>query len=626
MRRRAACRWAFLCSGLIACGAAEPDVRVSEPSPSPALEEHGSEPTAERAWPKEAYRKAVDAALETVLSADPVRASERGDHRFDALWPDISEPGEEHIAELCRQHAVALHSFADHVPVDLPGAEVPEVGTDHPAVDAAVLADYLEAIAYERSVLRRYSTDPSAVVELIGKGITSLTAHDYAPLHSRATSLVARLGAVPELVKVARSRLKRLSRAGYENMTITETGLARALRNEVGKQDLHALGDDQALLDRLRETAGSAASALDAYATDVKKSFPRAALDAPPIGGEAWATLARLKEGVLESPGKVREMGESELSRLTRELDDLMDASPLAASVARSPHGPQDRAAFIRLLASNPLPDDKILPQYRYVNAGVEQWLKAHRFVSVPWDRAKLTIVQSSPQQRGVSFASMDEAGPLETSASDARFEVNIPDPAMSSIQRDALRAFHSLGAIDLVSIHEAIPGHYLQGLHNRESVSRVRKVIWASTTGEGWAHYCEQAMLDAGYTGDDRERVRAFYVRMALQRAVRVIVDVGENDGSLTMEQGAKLLEERALLPAEAARMEARRALVQPANMFTYTYGKLSILRMRAAIAAREKERFDLVHFHDTLLSMGAIPIRYVRKAAFGLDDSSGL
>jgi uncharacterized protein (DUF885 family) len=191
----------------------------------------------------------------------------------------------------------------------------------------------------------------------------------------------------------------------------------------------------------------------------------------------------------------------------------------------------------------------------------------------------------------------------------------------MSSGQRDALRAFHSLGAIDLVSIHEALPGHYLQGLHQRESPSKVRKVVWASTLGEGWAHYCEQAVLDAGYTGDDGERTRAFFLRMALNRAVRVIVDVGENDGSLSFDDGAKLLEERALLPPEAARIEARRALVRPVNMFSYTYGKLAILRMRKAVEARESAGFDLVSFHDRLLSVGAIPVRYVSKVAFGLD-----
>jgi uncharacterized protein (DUF885 family) len=609
--------WA-LSAAAMACGGADTDGLIPPPtSPSAPTTEAEEAPP----WPKESYRKAVDDAVEALLSAEPVRASVLGDHRFDAQWPDITEAGERRAAEAYGQHGASLRALAAQVPDTIAASEIALAGTDHPALDAAIFADHLEGSAYERTTLRRAESDPSAVVQIIGEGMTSLTTHDYAPMHVRYTALTTRLLGVPELLKTARARLKKVSRAGFENLLITAGGLARALRTDVPKVDLAALDNDQALLDQLRGSSQAAAAALDAYTEDVKKAFPAKTLDNTPIGAEAWSTLARLKEGVAESSQAVRQMGEAELERLTRELDDLMDASTRAGAILTHPHSPKDRAAYVRVMGSSFIPDDKILAQYRYVNRGVEAWLKSHPFATVPWDRAKLAIVQSPPQQRGVSFASMNEAGPLEPTASDAHFEVNIPDPAMSAAQKDALRAFHTLGAVDLVSIHEAIPGHYLQGLHLRDSPSRVRKVLWAASLGEGWAHYCEQAVLDAGYTGDDKERTRAFYLRAALQRAVRVIVDVGENDGSLSFEDGAKLLEDRALLSPEAARMEARRALVHPANMFTYTYGKLSIIRMREAVKAREKELFDLARFHDRLLSVGAIPIRYVPKVAFGLD-----
>jgi uncharacterized protein (DUF885 family) len=501
---------------------------------------------------------------------------------------------------------------------------VDEVGTDHPALDASLLADTLEARALEESELDRLDKDPSAILETIGDGMSSLTTHEYAPARVRYSALAVRLEAVPELLKVARGRLTKATRAGYENMLVGGPGLSRELRTELAKTDVRSLDGDQALTDRVRASATAAAAAIDAYVLDVKTGFPLKALDATPMGSAAWATLAHLREGVSDSPDAVRKMGEAELDRLTRQLDELIDVSsknPRQGAARSEPHGPKDRAAFIRLLGSSSLPEDKILAQYRYVNRGVEVWLKAHRFVTVPWDRARVTIVQTPPQMRGVSFASMNQAGPLEPTASDAQFQVNIPDPAMSPIQRDALRAFHSLGAIDLVSIHEALPGHYLQGLHLKDLRSPVRKVIWAATLGEGWAHYCEQAVLDAGYTGDEPERAKAFYLRMALQRAARVVVDVGENDGSLSFDEGAKLLEERALLSPEAARIEARRALVRPVNMFSYTYGKLAILRLRQAVQDREGQAFDLVRFHDTLLSVGTIPVGYVGKVAFGLD-----
>jgi uncharacterized protein (DUF885 family) len=614
-------RWALLAGLVAACGGLEPEVNAPPAVPPP---EEVPAAEAPPAWPKDGYRQAIGEGLETLLSNEPVLASSRGDHRFDGKWPDVSEEGARRTAELYRAKVAELRAFAPALPATLTGAEVDEVGTDHPALDASLLADRLEATAFELTELARMDRDPSALVELIGDGVTSLTTHEYAPMHVRYAALATRLAAVPDLVRVARGRLKKATRAGFENVLITEPGLSRALRMEVAKVDVRSLDNDQSLADGVRAAATAAATALDAYVEDLEKSFPTTTLDRTPIGAAAWATLARLSEGVGESPAEVRRMGEAELERLTRQLDELIDASPRnpRQGAARSlPHGPKDRAEFLHVVASSSLPEDKILAQYRYVNQGVEAWLKTHRFVTVPWDRAKVVIVQTPPQGRGTSFASMNQAGPLEPTASDARFEVNIPDPAMSPTQRGALRGFHSLGAIDLVSIHEALPGHYLQGLHLKELRSTVRRVIWSSTFGEGWAHYCEQAVLDAGYTGDEAERTRAFSLRMALQRAVRVIVDVAENDGSMSLEDGAKLLEERALLSPEGARIEARRALVRPVNMFSYTYGKLSILRLRQAIQSKEGPAFDLVRFHDRLLSVGTIPVGYVARFAFGLD-----
>jgi len=126
---------------------------------------------------------------------------------------------------------------------------------------------------------------------------------------------------------------------------------------------------------------------------------------------------------------------------------------------------------------------------------------------------------------------------------------------------------------------------------------------------------------VENGYPAKDPIRMRAFYLRMALQRAARVVIDVAENDGSMSVADGAKFMVKNAMLAPQAATIEARRAVVWPAGMFTYTYGKLSILRMRDAVKAREGEGFDLRRFHDRLLSVGAMPVGMAGKVAFGLE-----
>jgi uncharacterized protein (DUF885 family) len=301
-------------------------------------------------------------------------------------------------------------------------------------------------------------------------------------------------------------------------------------------------------------------------------------------------------------------MGETELARLDAELAALL---PRIAKKGETP-----AKLFARLSADSPEPA-RLLDEYRELNARVEAWLKTSHFVTIPWEKVELRIVQTPPERRGISLASMNVAGPLEPSLASAHFEVNVPDDAMPKARRDSLRAFHARGALELISVHEAIPGHYLQALHNRRLSSRARKLFRSATTSEGWAHYCEVAVLDAGYVPKNPDVVRAFAIRMALQRAARVVVDVRANDGSFGMADAAKFLEEKAFLAPDAARLEARRAFVWPANMFTYTYGKLVILGLRSQLEAHSG--FDLAAFHDRLLSLGSVPVRTLAPVAFG-------
>ncbi len=560
------------------------------------------------AFEPELYRTAIGQSIEAFLVARPTDASRLGEHRFDAQWPDVTEAGAMRVADDFHARAEGLRAIAAIAPDT---ASVADAETNHPRIDALILADMLDAQAFEVRTVHGAERNASWIVELIGRGVSALTAHPYAPVHDRLNALDERLAQVPALLKTARSRLKAPVRAGVENLLVAAPGLAKSLRDDYANVDVKDLAGDAALKERLKKNALAAAAAVDGYTADVAKAFPPASLQNAGIGTEAWATLARLRDGVTESPAEVRHMGEAELARLRAELGALVKESGKPGETA-----PQLMA---RMQEDTPKPD-QVLADYRLANKGVEEWLRGHKFVTVPWDQAKLEIVQTPPHMRGVSFASMNAAGVLDA-IKDARFEVNIPDPQMTPERRLGLLRFHAHGALENISIHEALPGHYLNYLHLRETPSKVRRLVWSSVFGEGWAHYCEQAVLEEGYVGKDPVRTRAFYLRSALQRASRVVVDVGLHDGTLTFEQAAKFLEDNALLAPEAAKIEARRGVVWPANMYSYTYGKLAILRLRERVKAREKERFDLVAFHDRLLSLGAPPMRYVGPAAFGLE-----
>ena len=556
----------------------------------------------------ELYRTAIAESLEAYLAARPTHATRVGEHRFDDAWPDVSAAGAARVAEDFRARAQGLRTIAGISPVT---ASPADADTDHPQLDAMILADALELDAYVEQHVHPLERDPSSIVQMVGSGISGLVSHPYASKHDRFNALDARLERVPALLKTARARLKTPMRAAVENLGISSSALAKSLRDDYTNVPEKDIAGDKALKERLKKNATAAAAAIEAYAAEVQKQFPVAGLQNTGIGAESWATLARLREGVTESPAEVRKMGEVELARLLAELDKVL---------AESGKPGETRAKLVARMQEDTPKPDKVLDDYRAANKGVEEWLRGHKFVTVPWDKAKLEIVQTPPHMRGVSFASMNAAGALD-SISDAHFEVNSPDPSMPPERRSGLLHFHAHGALENVSVHEALPGHYLHYLHIRDVPSKVRKIFWSATTGEGWAHYCEQAVLDEGYAAPDPLRAKVFYLRSALQRAVRVVIDVGLNDGSLTFDQAVKLLEDNALLSTESAKIEARRALVAPANMFSYTYGKLAIIRLREKVKAKEKDKFDLVSFHDRLLSIGSVPVRYIGPTVFGVE-----
>jgi uncharacterized protein (DUF885 family) len=601
---------------LIACNETSSAPPTQPPSPAEAVT--AAAPPAFTAtapaappWNAAPYRTAIDAAIDAAFAADPIWATRLGVHRFDDQLPDLSDGAQQAVAIDLTARAKTLRALASGAPAE---SLVAEAGTDRPALDATLLADRLDQIAFGLTTFRPLERDPSDVLVSVGMAVTGLTNHDYAPKHARIDALATRLAHVPALLDVAHARVKQPSRAALENTAIVAKGLTTMLRGPAVAEWQGGLENDAPLQARVAKGAADAAVAIDGYLAAVQRAFPIAAAKDAPIGTEMWSQLARLHEGVTDAPADIRAIGEKELARLQGELDALI------TQAVGGGEGRETRAAFFTRLEKDTPPEDGVLTEYRAAEKRVEDWMHAHPVATVPWDKAKLEVVPTPPYQRGISFASMNVAGIFEPSVSDARLEVNEPQASMPAARRLALLHFNAKGAIDLVTLHEGMPGHYLMSLYARAASSKVRKITWNATLSEGWAHYCEQMALENRYPAPDAVRMRAFYLRMALQRAARVVIDVAENDGSMSLADGAKFLEDNAMLAPEAAKIEARRAVVRPANMFSYTYGKLAILKIRDAVKAREGASFDLQRFHDRLLSIGYGPVKTVGEVAFGV------
>jgi uncharacterized protein (DUF885 family) len=229
-------------------------------------------------------------------------------------------------------------------------------------------------------------------------------------------------------------------------------------------------------------------------------------------------------------------------------------------------------------------------------------------------------VEETPPFLRAITTASMDIPGPFETVATEAYYNMTLPDPKASAAEKSEFMTQWYYPAITNVSVHEVWPGHYLQFLYARNFPSDVRKVFGAATNSEGWAHYCEQMVIDEGFHADD-PRYRLAQLQDALLRDARFIVGIRLHTKRMTIPEAEAFFIKEGYQSRPGARSETKRGTSDPTYGY-YTMGKLMILKLREDYKARVGARFSLQDFHDSFIKLGPLPLPLVRKAMLGEID----
>jgi uncharacterized protein (DUF885 family) len=243
------------------------------------------------------------------------------------------------------------------------------------------------------------------------------------------------------------------------------------------------------------------------------------------------------------------------------------------------------------------------------------------------------TLEETPPFMRATTQASMDSPGPFEKNSTTAYFNVTLPEKNWTPEHIAEHMTAFNMGTIISTSVHEAYPGHYVQFLWVKYGdLSQVRKILTANTNVEGWAHYCEQMMLDEGYgqpgTGakDERETklIRLGQLQDALLRDARFIVGIKMHTGVMSFDQAVDFFVSDGYQSRSVATVETKRGTSDPTYLY-YTLGKLQILKLREDLRNKEGASFSLQGFHDDFMRQGGAPIKIVRRALMG-DDSPTL
>jgi uncharacterized protein (DUF885 family) len=378
---------------------------------------------------------------------------------------------------------------------------------------------------------------------------------------------------------------------------------------------------DSALKAEFAQTNAAVVAALTSYLDWLKTDLLARSNGDFRIGADTFSKKLQYDEMVDLPLDKLLEIGWADLhknqahfNRVAKELEP--DKDPLAV--------------LDELGEMHPKPD-QLLNSFRATFDGLISFIRANHIVTIPSD-VRPILEETPPFMRATTTASMDTPGPFETHATEAYFNVTLPDSSMTPAQVEGYMHSFNIGTVISTAVHEAYPGHYIQFLWLPQAPSRVRKLLGANTDVEGWAHYTEQMMLDEGYgqpgagAKDERESkfLRLGQLQDALLRNARFIVGIEMHTGKMSYDEAVAFFQMEGYQSKESAIIETKRGSSDPTYLY-YTLGKLEIMKLREDMKKKQGAAFSLEKFHDDFLRQGFPPVKIVREALLG-DDSPAL
>lgn len=547
-------------------------------------------------YPSEPFPHFVDDYLAYLQEVYPGQASLDGVHLHDDLLEDLSRSAiDAHLRELAG-FGRRLHQID---PALLPPVEQIE----RPIIEASI-----EGRIFELEQVRTWERSPQYYGDLLGTSLASQTLFAYAPESERARRVLSKLRQTPRLVQAARDNIKDTAgifvKIGLETwrgvLSFIERDLPRSFST---LDDLHLLGD-------LADASTEAAAAVNGYIEYLERDVAPRAKASFRLGRERFEQKLQLDEGI--------DIGtERLLSIAMRELHETQEEF---RTVAGRLNGGDPLTAWREAKEEHPSAGE-LLNVARDQIAELLTFLQRNPVVSMP--QTEPVVVAPSPDFYRWAFASMWTPGPFEAKPSRAYYYITDVDRAWPpERQEEHLRDFN-YPTLWNISIHEVYPGHFLHYQHLRQVESKVRKSTFFSPASfvEGWAHYCEQMMIEAGFRRGDMS-IKLGQLAESLVRLARFIVSIRLHTEDLSVEQGMRFFRDEAFLEEATARREAERGTFDPTYL-VYAVGKLMLLKLRDDYKEQQAGKFALRTFHDTILGQGTAPFWAHRRLL--LQDASG-
>jgi uncharacterized protein (DUF885 family) len=573
------------------------------------------------------YRALMDELLNDFFRLQPVSATEIGSHRHDHEWPDLTDAGRQ-----------AWRDWLVQAEAGLGALEAGSLTRDE-AIDRRIVLDNLAAMRFSAEELREHEWNPLSYVYLFGNGFFHLLAREFAPLPDRLQSVTARLRGLPAAIAAAQATLAasvdahHLGHAPLVGIRSQGTRLVSRFHTEQAVERMPGVADlvtsaldeaevlgDPAVSEPLRAAAEEATAAIEGFIAWLRDDLLRTAAGDFRLGPELYAAKFHHALQSNLTPAELEARAGAEYDRVRAEMARLAHQIwPTWMGDAKPPADDDQavRSVLDAIAADHPRPDE-LLDFCRGENARIEAFVAERNLVGLADE--PMQIIWTPQFMRSFGGAMLIPPGPFDRGL-DAFFAITPMPEDWSAERKESYLREDNNRMLRLLTIHEAVPGHYLQLAHANRSPSVLRAIFFSGVFAEGWAVYITQVMMDLGYGADDPALMLVHW-KFYLRSITNTLMDIRIHSGSMDEAEAMDLMVNGGFQEEGEAANKWNRARLSSTQLCEYFLGSVEMHDLEAEArrrAAADGQEFVYRPFLESVLAHGTPAMPVIREILFG-------
>lgn len=538
--------------------------------------------------------------LEEHFRQRPLDATRLGDHRFDHLLDDISRKAQDDWSRHARRTLKALPKQVDFAKLSRAGQ-----------IDFEIFQHDLTTDLWLAENSHPFETDPRIYNEYLNDSVYMLLVQSTRPKETNIANCIARMSEFPKIVAAAKENLRN------PPQQLAET----AIRQNHGaiafyEKEIFDLAGETRQSDALKASAARVAVLLKDYQKFLEQDLlPRAHGDWR-IGKRKFARKLELVLDAGLTAEQVFADAETEFTRVVTEMS-VIARHLWSKYFPKAPLPPDDaegRSKTIRTILEaigheHGKPEELVRDARTTVN-GIKTFIREHDFLRLP-EPDHCQVIEMPEFKRGNSIAYLDSAPPLDPDAA-SLYAISPPPSDWDAPKVESYLSEYNRHMLQILTIHEAYPGHYVQLEYSNRAGSFIRRVLQSGVYIEGWAVYTEQTMLDQGYGNGDLA-LRLSQLKFYLRAVANAVLDHKMHCTAMTDDEAFRFLTENVFQSEGEARLKIIRAKQSSTQLSTYFVGRMAHYRLRQRIERELGDKFSLGRFHEAVLSEGSVPVKYL-------------